>query len=50
MMNARIAEAMGIGEAMVAKHLRSARRKLAARTREEAIAKAVAMGRLGLSR
>lgn len=41
LMNARIADAMGISEAMVAKHLRSARRKLNAKTREEAVARAV---------
>lgn len=41
MMNARIADAMGISEAMVAKHLTSARRKLDAKTREEAVARAV---------
>lgn len=47
MMNARIADAMGIGEAMVAKHLRAARRKLGAKTREEAVAKAVRAARIG---
>lgn len=41
MMNARIADMMGISEAMVAKHLRSARRKMDAKTREEAVATAV---------
>ncbi len=34
-MNARIADAMGVGEATVAKHLASARRKLNAKTRDE---------------
>ena len=38
---ARIADAMGVSEAMVAKHITSARRKLAARTREQAIAEAI---------
>lgn len=38
---ARIADTMGISEAMVAKHLFSARRKLSARTREQAIALAI---------
>ncbi len=47
MMNARIADAMGISEAMVTKHLRSARWKLNAKTREEAVAKAVRAARIG---
>ncbi len=47
LMNARIAEAMGIAEATVAKHLRGARAKLGARTREEAVARAIRGGRLG---
>jgi len=43
-MNARIAEVMGISEATVAKHLLSARLKLRAKTREEAVARAVRAG------
>jgi DNA-binding CsgD family transcriptional regulator len=46
LMNARIADAMGISEAMVSKHLRSACRKLGAKTREEAIAKAIRATRI----
>jgi DNA-binding CsgD family transcriptional regulator len=41
MLNARIADTMGISEATVAKHLISARRKLGARTREQALARAI---------
>ena len=45
-LNARIAEAMGITEVTVAKHLRTARQKLGARTREQAIAIAIRDGHL----
>ena len=38
---ARIAEAMGVSEAMVSKHLASARQKLSAQTREQAVAEAI---------
>lgn len=41
LMNARIAQAMGVSEAMVAKHLQSVKRKLNARTREQAVAIAI---------
>lgn len=41
LMNARIAQSMGVTEAMVAKHVQSAKRKLNARTREQAVAIAI---------
>ncbi|WP_179379853.1 helix-turn-helix transcriptional regulator [Jannaschia marina] len=44
--NARIADTMGISEATVAKHLRNAHHKLRARTREEAVARAIEDGRI----
>lgn len=42
--NDRIAERLGIRGATVELHLRNARRKLGARTREQAVARAVALG------
>ncbi|SPF75021.1 Transcriptional activator protein AnoR [Aliiroseovarius pelagivivens] len=41
LMNARIAQSMGVSEAMVAKHLQSAKKKLKAKTREQAVAIAI---------
>jgi DNA-binding CsgD family transcriptional regulator len=44
----RIAERLGISRPTVELHLANARRKLGARTREQALAKAVALGLLDL--
>lgn len=46
LLTARIAERMGISEAGAKKHLSAARRKLGARTREEAVARAARLGLL----